>query len=1206
MKFGFLLACFLLTASTTSVCAQPVPTVTIPAPLSIQRGQSAELALSGSALANVSSIVLPENSGLIATLIKSEKPVDTEAKIKLTAGPDIQPGMREARLVSPTGVSNPIPIWVEQYPLATDTEANNSPDAAQRVSLPVIITGTISAAGDSDFYRVVALKGQRLVFNVTAARNRSPLDANLLLYDGLSGRELMSNNDTFGADPFLAFEVPADGEYVLEIRDLQYRGSADYAYRIEAGAIPFIQSLSPMSSRRGGPVELKASGFNLGGTETIRVDLTHVRPGRIPIRIKTSAGFSNEIPFEVTDLNQTSEIEPNDDTKTATPILDGSDISGVIGKPNDVDFFRFKLDKPTRMLVEAYARRIGSPLDAIVTLHDAAGATLVTNDDAAGADARLTRDLPAGEFLLSIRDLGYAGTPAHAYRLSVQPTLANADAPPQNFALTFQPDTPRIHRGGNLKLWCDVSRLNFPADVSIAVEGLPPGVRVSSPTVFPAVSSGILMLAAAADAPLGTYPITFKATAPLGNELVTRVGEPAAGSRIVQQAYLTVLEPAPVSVQPVATLPAERVQQLSAEIAALSEKVLAPSSEIDARQAEWEKKVIANPGWVTLDPESLGSQAKATLTKDADGSVLASGREGKTETYTITAATELKGIVAIKLECLPHPSLPKGGPGRAVNGNFVLNRFAATIAPKSNPPAAKPITFSTAKAAFSQGGYEIAGAIDDNATTGWAVYPEIGKDQTATFLTKEPIGDGTPSVMVITMDQSYGSNHVIGRFRLSVSTDPAAIDAVPVPVAVMQLVKVPADQRTPEQKATLGVYYRSIDPRVKEDIVRLEALRFLLAPQAEMTRLDAALNAQSPQLDAEQAQWEQSLLTGLAWMPLDTSDLRSAAGANLAKEADGSVLVFGASPPTDTYTITAPTTLKNLTGLRIEALPDPRLPGNGPGRAKSGNFVLSGMKVAIAPTATPATTQPVEIASSNASFQQDKYPFAAALDDKPESGWAIGPMMGYPSSAELFFKTPQGADGGSIFTITLEQLASSIPQHTLGRFRFSVTSAPSTDASVRLPANILATLKTPAAQRNEVQKNEIASYHRRIARSLQPVRQRLTEFRSVLPAYPPVVRRGQQSYLPVAISRAAGANAEVQITLEGFSLGRDANGPVSIARSLKLTPLTIAGANVVGAVSFTVEGNAETGTRLVVLRAETKVGNDTIVQYSPAFPLTVN
>ena len=179
--------------------------------------------------------------------------------------------------------------------------------------------------------------------------------------------------------------------------------------------------------------------------------------------------------------------------------------------------------------------------------------------------------------------------------------------------------------------------------------------------------------------------------------------------------------------------------------------------------------------------------------------------------------------------------------------------------------------------------------------------------------------------------------------------------------------------------------------------------------------------------------------------------------------------------------------------------------------------------------------------------------------------------------------------------------------HTLGRFRVSLTTAPGPDAVQRVSTNILAILKVPAAQRNDVQKAEVAAYYRRIAKSLQPVRQRLTELRATAPSFPVVVQRGRAGYLPVAITRGANfASGDVQITLEGFTLGRDANGPAPIARSIKSQPLTIGADNVVGALSFTAEGNAEQGTRLVVLRAEAKVGNDTFVQYSPAFPLTVN
>src|SRR5678815_2281924 len=81
-------------------------------------------------------------------------------------------------------------------------------------------------------------------------------------------------------------------------------------------------------------------------------------------------------------------------------------------------------------------------------------------------------------------------------------------------------------------------------------------------------------------------------------------------------------------------------------------------------------------------------------------------------------------------------------------------------------------------------------------------------------------------------------------------------------------------------------------------------------------------------------------------------------------------------------------------------------PGNGPGRGGNGNFILSGIKVGVAPAGKPDEAKPVEIASASASFQQDKYPASDALDGKPETGWAVLPAMGYPSLSLIHISEP--------------------------------------------------------------------------------------------------------------------------------------------------------------------------------------------------------
>ena len=99
--------------------------------------------------------------------------------------------------------------------------------------------------------------------------------------------------------------------------------------------------------------------------------------------------------------------------------------------------------------------------------------------------------------------------------------------------------------------------------------------------------------------------------------------------------------------------------------------------------------------WVVLDPLSFTSSGGATLTKQPDMSILASGTTPQTDVYTVTAATALTGITGIRLEVMADPSLPKrnagdsnGGPGRNTsNGNFVLTEFIvdATASPVPEP-----------------------------------------------------------------------------------------------------------------------------------------------------------------------------------------------------------------------------------------------------------------------------------------------------------------------------------------------------------------------------------------------------------------------------------------------------------------------------------------------------------------------------------------
>jgi len=182
--------------------------------------------------------------------------------------------------------------------------------------------------------------------------------------------------------------------------------------------------------------------------------------------------------------------------------------------------------------------------------------------------------------------------------------------------------------------------------------------------------------------------------------------------------------------------------------------------------------------WTTLVPTEFKSTAAATAAITPEGVVTVTGPLAK-DTYQIKAVapagTEIKGI---RLETLADPSLPGQGPGRSGGGNFVVSRFAVSFGPPGSPDAPSALKLESAKADFEQEAYGAAGAIDDNAETGWAISGGTGKDHSVTFQfapdTKVPAG----GVLLITIDQQHADGmHAIGKLRLSTTTDTVAPSA---------------------------------------------------------------------------------------------------------------------------------------------------------------------------------------------------------------------------------------------------------------------------------------------------------------------------------------------------------------------------------------------------------------------------------------------
>ncbi|NLX57793.1 MAG: hypothetical protein GXY74_01750 [Phycisphaerae bacterium] len=407
-------------------------------------------------------------------------------KIRVTVAPDAAPGLRQVRVTTRLGVSEPLRFQIGYLAEMRESEPNDLPAEATAVpSLPVVLNGQIMP-GDVDRFRFTAEHGQRLVVQV-AARSLVPyladavpgwFQATVTLYDA-NGREVAFADDyRFDPDPVLLFEVPADGQYVLEVRDSIYRGREDFVYRVSIGELPFIASVFPLGGRRGESLAVEIDGWNVPADQH-RATLTPEAVGVRPLSVRGALGDSNAVPLAIDDLPECRERESNDDAAAAMPLTLPIIVNGRINRPGDRDVFRFRADKGDRLAVEVMARRLGSPLDSLLTLCDAQGRTVAVCDDCDDpgsgllthhADSHIVLTIPeTGDYVLSLSDAQGAGGAAHAYRLRIGPARPD-------FQLRVVPSALNIRGGTAAPVTVHALRRDgFAGDIQLRLKNAPPG-----------------------------------------------------------------------------------------------------------------------------------------------------------------------------------------------------------------------------------------------------------------------------------------------------------------------------------------------------------------------------------------------------------------------------------------------------------------------------------------------------------------------------------------------------------------------------------------------------------------------------------------------------------------------------------------------------------------------------------------------------------
>lgn len=260
-------------------------------------------------------------------------------------------------------------------------------------------------------------------------------------------------------------------------------------------------------------------------------------------------------------------------------------------------------------------------------------------------------------------------------------------------------------------------------------------------------------------------------------------------------------------------------QEILAGIGKLEDDLRAQTPDLAARLAAWEASVKYDESqWTPLTDSEIFASFGVKFDKLEDGSFIAKGDNSTSNNYKITARTKLKNITGFRLEFLADHNLPRGGPGRAPDGNFFVTEFVAEVAPADKPAALTKVGLTKATADFERPEFPVKNVIDGDPKTHWSGDAGAGRrnqSRKMVFATTQPMGFDGGTVLSMQLaqksDESIKIGNVmpnIGRFRISVTTAENPI-ADPVPVAVRKILAIAPAQRTQEQQRAVFSFYRT-------------------------------------------------------------------------------------------------------------------------------------------------------------------------------------------------------------------------------------------------------------------------------------------------------------------------------------------------------------------------------------------------------------
>jgi hypothetical protein len=459
-------------------------------------------------------------------------PIPREIRARIVVPTDCPPGLVRWQVANANGSSATAIFYVSDGLEVLEDRYRDEPQSLH--ALPVGVSGRLEKIAEVDRYQIRGKQDGPITIELFARRHGANFNG-VLEVRNARGQLIVDAADTEGLDTALTFAAKANEAYMVSLHDVDFRGNRAFVYRLAITVGPRVITTIPAVGLRGERCEVEFVGYGVSSgaaklESTTRTIAFPDDPQRDVLRyqLETPHGFASPIEIPLGDLRNTRLAARVDDEGSSVSLDAPCAVTSTLGVSGS-STYTWNAKEDESWSIVAQSRFIGTDLDLSLSIIDASGKQLATNDDLPGTpDAGVQFKVPAdGTYTCIVNDLsGRCGRRSSVYRLALERREST-------FTLSV-PQQVSFPVPGKSQLQVKATRYGgHTGEIALEVRGLPEGVTVPNDLKIPAGKNEVkIPLVAAGDAASQAALIQVIGSAKVGEESVTRVATSAAAGNL--------------------------------------------------------------------------------------------------------------------------------------------------------------------------------------------------------------------------------------------------------------------------------------------------------------------------------------------------------------------------------------------------------------------------------------------------------------------------------------------------------------------------------------------------------------------------------------------------------------------------------------------------------------------------------------------------